>query len=153
MHTQIHIYDIQLVPFQPDISHLFISPHHPLPTRLLNPRDISSKRVHPEVILRHIVSAPYHKTPSPSPGTGKPYPRHLEISQDTTSLSSLNTPVPDLRRAGVTVHLGQLELCLRAHASGKGYIADDVSERLPIAVMSALSSISSQGRRSLRKGS
>lgn len=39
------------------------------------------------------------------PAMGSTYPRHLEISQHTTSLSSLYTPVSDLCWACVAVHL------------------------------------------------
>lgn len=58
------------------------------------------------------------------------YPRHLEVSQYTPSLSTKNTPVPDLGRACVAVHLGQLQLGDGARASGEGGVADDVAEGL-----------------------
>lgn len=60
------------------------------------------------------------------------YPRHLEIPQHTPSFATFNTPISNLRRAGIAMHLRQLQLRLGARPRGQGKIADDVSKRLPI---------------------
>jgi len=59
------------------------------------------------------------------------YPSHPEVSENTSSLSTHHAPVPDLRWSCVAVHLGELELGLRACALGEGSIANHVAERLP----------------------
>lgn len=64
------------------------------------------------------------------------YPRHLEIPQHTPSFATFNTPISDLRRAGIAMHLRQLQLRLGARPRGQGKIADDVSKRLPINAVS-----------------
>jgi hypothetical protein len=60
------------------------------------------------------------------------YSRHLEIPQHTPSFATFNTPISDLCRAGIAMHLRQLQLRLGARPRGQGKIADDVSKRLPI---------------------
>jgi hypothetical protein len=60
------------------------------------------------------------------------YPRHLEIPQHTSPFATFNTPISDLRRAGIAMHLRQLQLRLGARPRGQGKIADDISKRLPI---------------------
>lgn len=59
------------------------------------------------------------------------YSGHLEVSQDTSSLPTLDTSVPDLCRASVAVHLGELQLGVSAHTSRELHVADDVAESLP----------------------
>lgn len=61
-----------------------------------------------------------------------PYPRHLEVPEDTPSLSSEQAPVPDLGRVRVAVHLRELELGLGAHARGERGVPDDVAEGLSV---------------------
>ena len=60
------------------------------------------------------------------------YPRHPEIPQYPSALSSFDASISDLCRSCVAVHLGQLELCLCSRSRGEGHIADDVSKSLPI---------------------
>ena len=60
------------------------------------------------------------------------YSCHAEISEDTSSLCAHDTAVPDLCRSGVTVHLAELELRLRAGALRKRGIADNVAKGLPV---------------------
>lgn len=81
-----------------------------LPTRLLDSRQISSKRIDPEVI-----------------------PRELEVSEDSSSLSSLETSIPDLRRACVAVHLRQLKLGLGAGTRGQTEVTNYITESLSVA--------------------
>ncbi len=64
--------------------------------------------------------------------TNTTYPRHLEIPQHTPSFTTFNTPISDLCRAGIAMHLRQLQLRLGAPPRRQGKIADDVSQRLPI---------------------
>ena len=58
------------------------------------------------------------------------HPGNLEVSENTTRYITSNTPVLDLRGSRVAVHLGELELCLRACTEREGSIPDDVAEGL-----------------------
>lgn len=60
-----------------------------------------------------------------------PYPRHLEVSEDTTRSTSHNTTVADLRRTGVAVHLRELELGLGADSRWQRRVSDHVAKGLP----------------------
>lgn len=59
------------------------------------------------------------------------HPRHLEVPEDTPRLPSEDTPVPNLRRPRVSVHLRQLQLRLGPHARRERRVPDNVPERLP----------------------
>jgi len=63
-------------------------------------------------------------------GSWETYSGHSEVPQDTSSLSTLDTSVPDLCRASVAVHLGELQLGLRAHTRRELHVADDVAQSL-----------------------
>ena len=60
------------------------------------------------------------------------YSCHAEVSEDTATLCAHNTAVLDLCRASVAVHLGELELRLRARALRQRGVADSVAERLSV---------------------
>ena len=60
------------------------------------------------------------------------YSCHAEVSEDTATLCAHDTAVLDLCRAGVTVHLGELELRLRAGALRQRGVANNVAERLSV---------------------
>lgn len=60
----------------------------------------------------------------------KTHPRHPKITEHTPPLPPHNTPIPDLRRAGIRMHLGELELGLGARALGERGVADGVAEGL-----------------------
>lgn len=62
----------------------------------------------------------------------KSYSGHTEVAENTTAFTTGDTPVDDLRGAGVAVHLSELELGLRAGALREGGVADDVSECLSV---------------------
>lgn len=62
------------------------------------------------------------------------YSCHAEVSEDTATLCAHDTAVLDLCRAGVAVHLGELELRLRARALGQGGVADNVAKRLSVQI-------------------
>jgi len=64
--------------------------------------------------------------------SGSTYSGHLEIPQDTSSLSTFDTSVANLCRTSVAMHLGQLKLCLGACSGWKGHVANDVSKSLSI---------------------
>lgn len=61
---------------------------------------------------------------------GITYSCHLEISQHTPGLSTLYASIPDLRWAGIAMHLCKLELCLCARSRWEAHIADDVTKSL-----------------------
>lgn len=77
----------------------------------------------------NILSAPYPMNRSCP--INKTYSCHAEISEDTPSFASRYAPVPNLRRACVTVHLRELELGLRARALGECRVADHITQCLP----------------------
>jgi hypothetical protein len=56
--------------------------------------------------------------------------RHAEISQYTSSFCAHDTAVLNLSRAGVAVHLAELELGLRARTLGQGGVANNIAKRL-----------------------
>lgn len=62
------------------------------------------------------------------------YSRQLEVAQHTAALASHDASVSDLGRAGVAVHLRQLQLGFGADSGRQGGVADDESEGLPVAV-------------------
>ena len=57
---------------------------------------------------------------------------HAEVPQYTSSLCTHDTAVPDLCRAGVAMHLAELELSLCARALGKRSVADNVAKSLSV---------------------
>ena len=59
------------------------------------------------------------------------YSRQFEVAQDTATLTAHYASIPDLGRAGVAVHLGELELGFGADSRREGRVADDVSKSLP----------------------
>ncbi len=59
------------------------------------------------------------------------HPSHPEVSHDTPSPSTHDASILYLRRAGVAVHLRELELGLRARSLWERDISDHISERLP----------------------
>lgn len=82
------------------------------------------------------------------------YPTHLEISQHTSSLTTQYTPVANLRRSGIAVHLCQLQLGLCPRPCRKRLVTDDVSECLSVSFIplasSSRSSFPGPGRGSAR---
>lgn len=60
------------------------------------------------------------------------YPRHLEVGQDTPRLAAEQAPVADLCRAGVGVHLCELQLGLCACPGGERRVADNISQGLSV---------------------
>ena len=68
---------------------------------------------------------------------------HAEVSEDTATLCAHDTAVLDLCRAGVAVHLGELELRLRARALRQGSVADNVAKRLPVRLIQSVYVITS----------
>lgn len=60
------------------------------------------------------------------------YSCHAEVSENTSSLCAHDTAVLDLCRAGVAVHLTELELRLRARALREGGITDDIAKGLSV---------------------
>jgi hypothetical protein len=58
------------------------------------------------------------------------YSCHAEVSEDTASLCAHDAAVLDLCRAGVAVHLAELELRLRAGALRERGVADNVAKSL-----------------------
>ena len=58
------------------------------------------------------------------------YSCHAEVPENTSSLCAHDTAVPDLCRAGVAVHLSELELRLRAGALRKRGVANNVAKSL-----------------------
>lgn len=54
------------------------------------------------------------------------YPRKFEVPQHTAPLATHYASVPDLRRPGVAVHLGELELSFGPRTHRKCRVADDV---------------------------
>lgn len=66
---------------------------------------------------------------------GTTHPSHPEVPEHTPSLTTHNTSIPDLCRAGIAVHLAELKLGLRARALGERGVADDVAESLSVQVV------------------
>jgi hypothetical protein len=60
------------------------------------------------------------------------YSCHAEVSEDTASLCAHDATVLDLCRAGVAVHLAELELRLRARALRERGVTDNVAKSLSI---------------------
>jgi hypothetical protein len=60
------------------------------------------------------------------------YSCHAEVSEDTASLCAHDAAVLDLCRAGVAVHLAELELRLRARALREGSVSDNVAKSLSV---------------------
>jgi hypothetical protein len=58
------------------------------------------------------------------------YSAEPKVTQNTSASTSHYASILYLGKAGVTVHLRELELGLSANTLGKGGIADDVSKRL-----------------------
>lgn len=59
------------------------------------------------------------------------YPCHSKmLAKNAPALASFYTPIFDLGRSSVAMHLRQLKLRLSAGSAGKGSIADDVPEGL-----------------------
>jgi hypothetical protein len=78
------------------------------------------------------------------------YSCHAEVSEDTATLCAHNTAVLDLCRAGVAVHLGELELRLRAGALRQGGVTDNVAKRLSARfIQSVCDCFTSPGERAL----
>lgn len=98
-------------------------PSAPLPACLLHTRDVSSKRVDPELVLL-LVSAFFSVVSSAT------YAAHPEVAKDTSALASHYTSVLDLREPRVAVHLRELELGLGAHTLWERRVSYYVSERL-----------------------
>jgi hypothetical protein len=98
------------------------------PACLLHTRDITRKSVQTELELHMTVSIrlAHHKRYAMT------YSCHAEVSEDTASLCAHDTAVLDLCRAGVAVHLAELELRLRAGALRKRGIANYVAKSLSV---------------------
>jgi hypothetical protein len=60
------------------------------------------------------------------------YACHAEVSENTATFCAHNTAVLDLCRAGVAVHLAELELRLRARALRERGVANNVAKSLSI---------------------
>jgi hypothetical protein len=60
------------------------------------------------------------------------YSCHAEVSEDTASLCAHDAAVLNLCRAGVAVHLAELELRLRARTLREGSVSDNVAKSLSI---------------------
>jgi hypothetical protein len=58
------------------------------------------------------------------------YSRHPKVSEDTSSLPSHDTSIPDLCGSRVAMHLRELELCLCAGSLREGGVTDCVSKGL-----------------------
>lgn len=107
------------------------APSAALPARLLHARQVALVRLHPERKLVKRVST-FDVKSGNSGDKGLTHPGHLEVPENTAALSTHDAPVPDLRGAGVGVHLRQLQLGFGAHARRQGRVADEVSEGLPV---------------------
>lgn len=86
----------------------------------------------PRERLGGIGTARRHQYPWDSSIPSETYSCHAEVSEDTATFGAHYTSVPDLRGAGVAVHLAELELRLRARALRERGVADDVAEGLPV---------------------
>ena len=96
------------------------------PACLLHTRDVACKSVQTELELRVKISirslASVYVTMT--------YSCHAEVSEDTATFCAHDAAILDLCRAGVAVHLAELELRLRARALGQGGITDNVAKSL-----------------------
>ena len=100
------------------------------PACLLHSRDVARKRVQTELELQMTISIRSLAHSLTSMSVAMTYSCHAEVSEDTATLCAHDTAVLDLCRAGVAVHLGELELRLRARALRQGGVADNVAKRL-----------------------
>lgn len=130
----------------------YTSSYVPLPACLLHTRYIACKRIHAELKLRarllaevlclhdnppamqrHSGNSSHFSPPSyPPADIGTTHPSHPEIPENSPSLATHNTSIPDLCRAGIAVHLAELELGLRARSLRERGVADDVAEGLSV---------------------
>ena len=116
------------------------------PTSLLHAGQIARQRIHAELELRTQTSSAQvlflpsisHRT-APA-GTApaenvvaRTYPSHPKRPKHTPRNPTHLTPIIDLRRPRVAMHLVQLQLSLGAHALGQGGVTDDVAEGLSVA--------------------
>jgi hypothetical protein len=60
------------------------------------------------------------------------YSSHLEIAQNTTSLTSHDASIANLRGTGIRVHLRELQLSFGADSRSQGSVSDDVAECLSV---------------------
>jgi hypothetical protein len=104
------------------------------PACLLHSRDVARKRVQTELELQMTISIRSLAHSLTSMSVAMTYSCHAEVSEDTATLCAHDTAVLDLCRAGVAVHLGELELRLRARALRQGGVADNVAKRLSVQI-------------------
>jgi len=100
------------------------------PACLLHSRNVARKSIQTELELQVKISIRSLTRPLTLMSVAMTYSCHAEVSENTTTLCAHDTAVLDLCRAGVAVHLGELELRLRARALRQGGVADNIAKRL-----------------------
>lgn len=120
------------------------------PACLLHTRDVARKSVQTELELRVMVSIRSLAHSLTLMSVAMTDSCHAEVSEDTATLCAHDTAVLDLRRASVAVHLGELELRLRARALRQRGVADNIAKRLPVRlIQSVCNCFTSPGERAL----
>ena len=90
------------------------------------------------VVTQHQPSSFHLKPPQPPIKQKQTHPSHPKISKHASRFPPFYTPVVYLGGAGITMHLRELELGLRAGALGEGGVTDYVTEGLPVKCFSGL---------------
>lgn len=98
-----------------------------LPACSLYARDVSSNRLHSELVLYLVRTLFFCEI------IFYAYSAHLKVAQYTTALAAHDAAVANLGRSGVAVHLRKLQLSLSADSRGERRISDHVSQRLSVA--------------------